>query len=140
MKLTIILVNYNGKNYNKACMESILASSGMEEVNIIVVDNASQDESMRMLEEQYAGDGRLELIRLDDNYGFSYANNVGIRRAGERGADYVLLLNNDTEIASDMLSQLWECAKRHPGSVVVPKIYYSDDRKRLWSAGEAFRP
>ena len=52
MKLTIILVNYNGKNYNKACMESILASSGMEEVNIIVVDNASQDESVRMLEEQ----------------------------------------------------------------------------------------
>ena len=87
MKLTIILVNYNGKNYNKACMESILASSGMEEVNIIVVDNASQDESVRMLEEQYAGDGRLELIRLDDNYGFSYANNVGIRRAGERGAE-----------------------------------------------------
>ena len=138
MKLTIILVNYNGKNYNKACMESILASSGMEEVNIIVVDNASQDESVRMLEEQYAGDGRLELIRLDDNYGFSYANNVGIRRAGERGADNVLLLNNDTEIASDMLSQLWECAKRHPGSVVVPKIYYSDDRKRLWSAGGSF--
>ena len=44
-------------------------------------DNASQDASMRLLEEQYAKDGRLEFIRLDDNYGFSRANNEGISRA-----------------------------------------------------------
>lgn len=138
MKLAVILVNYNGEKYNRACIESILANSGIEELKIIVADNASQDNSMRLLEEQYAGNERLELIRLDDNYGFSYANNMGIRRAGEWGADAVLLLNNDTEIAPDMLSRLWECAKRHPGSVIVPKIYYSGDRKRLWSAGGSF--
>ena len=105
------------------------------EIKIIVVDNASQDDSMRLLEERYAGNEQLSFIRLDDNYGFSYANNVGIRSAVEWEADAVLLLNNDTEIASDMLLRLWECAKRHSGSMVVPKIYYSDDRKRLWSAG-----
>ncbi len=135
MKLAVILVNYNGKKYNTACIESILASGGVEEIKIIVVDNASQDDSMRLLEERYAGDERLSFIRLDDKYGFSYANNVGIRSAVEWEADAVLLLNNDTEIASDMLLRLWECAKRHSGSMVVPKIYYSDDRKRLWSAG-----
>lgn len=140
MKLAVVLVNYNGEKYNVACIESILADSGVEELKIIVVDNASQDDSMRLLENRYAGNEQLELIRLDDNYGFSHANNVGIDRAREQGADYVMLLNNDTEIMPDMLSRLWECAKRHPGSVVVPKIYYSDDRKRLWSAGGSFSP
>lgn len=140
MKLAVILVNYNGEKYNKACIESILANSGVVELRIIVVDNASQDNSMRLLEEQYAGDDRLELLRLDDNYGFSRANNEGIRRAGEWGADAVLLLNNDTEAAPDLLSRLLECAKRHPDSVIVPKIYYSDDRERLWSAGGRFSP
>ena len=140
MKLAVILVNYNGEKYNVACIESILANSSAAELKIIVVDNASQDDSMRLLGEKYAGNEQLELIRLDDNYGFSYANNVGIDRAKEQGADYVMLLNNDTEIMPDMLSQLWECAKRHPGSVAVPKIYYSDDRKRLWSAGGSFSP
>lgn len=140
MKLAVILVNYNGEKYNKACIESIQANSGIEELKIIVADNASQDNSMRLLEEQYAGDDRLELLRLDDNYGFSRANNEGIRRAGEWGADAVLLLNNDTEAAPDLLSRLLECAKRHPGSVIVPKICYSDDRNRLWSAGGRFSP
>lgn len=140
MKLAVILVNYNGEKYNTACIDSILASVGMEELKIIVVDNASQDNSMRLLEERYAKDERLELLRLDDNYGFSRANNAGIDRAREWGAEYVLLLNNDTEIVPDMLLQLWVCAKRHPDSVIVPKIYYSDDRKRIWSAGGSVSP
>ncbi len=135
MKLAVILVNYNGKKYNAACIDSILASTGIEAPKIIVVDNASQDASMCRLEEQYRGREQLELIRLDDNYGFSYANNVGMRRALKWGADYVLLLNNDTEIRPDLLCRLRECAGRHPGCMIVPKIYYSDDRKRIWSAG-----
>lgn len=138
MKLAVILVNYNGEKYNTACIDSVLASVAMEELEVIVVDNASQDDSMRQLEKRYAKDKRLALIRLDDNYGFSYANNVGIDRAREWGADHVLLLNNDTEIHPDMLRRLWDCAKSHPDSVVVPKIYYSDNRKCLWSAGGDF--
>lgn len=140
MKLAVILVNYNGKKYNTACIDSIFANTGIAALKIIVVDNASQDDSVSQIEERCHKEERLELIRLDNNYGFSYANNVGIRSAQEWGADHVLLLNNDTEIASDMLSHLRECARRHPGCMVVPKIYYSDDRQRIWSAGGAVSP
>ncbi len=140
MKLAVILVNYNGKKYNTACIESLRASHGMEEMRIVVVDNASQDGSVELLQEQYGNEEGVELIVLDDNYGFSYANNVGIRCAEEWGADYVLLLNNDTEIEPDMFLRLQECAQRHPGSMIVPKIYYSDDRKRIWSAGGSVSP
>ncbi|MDE7232623.1 MAG: glycosyltransferase family 2 protein, partial [Lachnospiraceae bacterium] len=136
----VILVNYNGKKYNTACIESLRAAHGTEEIRIVVVDNASQDGSVEILREQYGGEESVELIVLDDNYGFSYANNVGIRRAEEWGADYVLLLNNDTEIEQDMFIRLGECAQRHPDCMIVPKIYYSDDRKRIWSAGGSVSP
>lgn len=140
MKLAIVLVNYNGKQYNTACIESILTQQDSHELKIIVVDNASQDDSMQILQELYGADIRVEWIRLDDNYGFSYANNIGIRRAQEWGADYVLLLNNDTETAPDMIAQIVACAGRHPNSVIAPKIYYSDNRDILWSAGGAVSP
>lgn len=135
MKLAVILVNYNGKQYNEACIGSVFANGDSCEMKIIVVDNASQDDSMDILRKRYGADERVELIALDDNYGFSYGNNVGIRRARAWGADAVLLLNNDTEIAPDMLVRLAECAKRHTPAMIAPKIYYSDDRERIWSAG-----
>lgn len=140
MQIVIILVNYNGKQYNTACIESILAGKGGYEKKIYVVDNASRDDSMQILQERYGDSAEIELIRLDDNYGFSYANNVGIHKALEEGAEYVLLLNNDTEIAPDMLEMLIQCAQRHPGSMIAPKIYYSDHREVIWSAGGGVSP
>lgn len=140
MKLAVILVNYNGKQYNEACIESLLSQRGGHEVKIILVDNASQDDSMRIIQERYGADPRIETIFLDDNYGFSYANNVGIRRAGEWKADYVLLLNNDTEACDNLLTELLSCADRHPLSMIAPKICYSDRKEVLWSAGGEVSP
>ncbi|MBD5522994.1 MAG: glycosyltransferase family 2 protein [Lachnospiraceae bacterium] len=140
MKIAIILVNYNGRQYNTACIESLLKQQNICEIKIIVVDNASQDDSMQIIQKRYEADDRIETIYLDDNYGFSYANNVGIRRAIEWNTDYVLLLNNDTEAEEDLLSQLMACSKRHPDSMIVPKIYYSDRRNVIWSAGGAMSP
>lgn len=144
MKIAVVLVNYNGRQYNAACIESLLAQEKCGKIPydliIYVVDNASQDDSMQLIEERYGTDARVETVYLDDNYGFSYANNVGIRRAVSRKAEYILLLNNDTEAAEDMLEQLLACAQRHPGSVAAPKIYYSDRRDVIWSAGGAVSP
>ena len=76
---------------------------------------------MQILQERYGTDARIETVLLDDNYGFSYANNVGIRRAGEWGADYILLLNNDTEAEPDLLVRLMDCAVRHQDCMIVPR-------------------
>lgn len=140
MKLAVILVNYNGKQYNVTCIESLLRQRSGCEIKIVIVDNASQDDSMQIIQECFGGDSRIETILLDDNYGFSYANNIGIRRAKEWGADYVLLLNNDTEVREGLLSELLACAARHPNSMIAPKIYYSDHRNVIWSAGGAVSP
>lgn len=140
MRIAIILVNYNGEKYNAACIESLLRQQKTYEMKIIVVDNASRDDSMQIIEKRFGGDARIETIFLDDNYGFSYANNVGIRRAMEWEADYVLLLNNDTEVEEDLFSELLACADRHPNSMIAPKICYSDHRNVIWSAGGAVSP
>lgn len=138
--IAVILVNYNGKQYNTACIGSLLKQRGGHEIRIIIVDNGSQDDSMQIIQDQFGEDSRIETIFLDDNYGFSSANNVGIRRAGEWGADYVLLLNNDTEVREDLLTELLACADRHPDSMIAPKIYYSEKRDVLWSAGGEVSP
>lgn len=138
MKIAVILVNYNGKLYNEACIDSILACWGERELKIFVVDNASADGSLQRLRERYGGEERVATAPLDKNYGFSYANNAGIRLARSWGADNVLLLNNDTETEPDLLSQMERCAKRHPGCVIAPKIRYSSERNRIWSAGGSF--
>lgn len=142
MKLAVVLVNYNGKKYNGACIDSILKNKVQGELTILVVDNASTDGSVEELRQRYSGrkDTAIEYIVLDKNYGFAAANNRGIERAEELGADCVLLLNNDTEIAPNMLEQLEACADRHSECMIVPKIYYSDDRKRIWSAGGSVSP
>lgn len=138
--IAVILVNYNGKQYNMACIESLLKQRGGHEIRIVIVDNGSQDGSMQIIQDHFGGDSRIETVFLDDNYGFSRANNVGICRAEELGADYVLLLNNDTEVHEDLLTELLACADRHPNSMIAPKIYYSDRRDVLWSAGGEVSP
>ncbi len=147
MRIAIILVNYNGKQYNNACISSIMQNEDDIDKLILFVDNASQDDSVEALKQSYSFTGQrkqigshtwLEILQLDNNYGFSAANNRGVEYVREWKPDYILLLNNDTEIAKNMIGQMLEGAKRHPGSVIVPKIYYSDDRKRIWSAGGHF--
>lgn len=140
MKIAVILVNYNGRQYNMECIESLLTQQGAFDIMIIVVDNASKDDSMQLIQERYGTDERIETVSLDENYGFSYANNVGIRRAIDWKAEYILLLNNDTEAEKDMLAQLLDCAARHPDSVIAPKICYSDRRNIIWSAGGEVSP
>lgn len=168
-KVSIILVNYNGKEYNTACIDSILQTQDtcnglIIRKQIIIVDNASTDDSVDILKEKYCievsvesseriyqnriqdvklkgcTNTQIELILLERNYGFAAANNKGIERAEQWGADYVLLLNNDTEIDSNMIECLLNCAERNTRSVIIPKIYYSDDRNRIWSAGGSISP
>lgn len=136
-KIAVILVNFNGKKYNKTCIESILNSTVREKITIVVVDNASTDGSLEELRQYEAENPQLHLIQLDDNYGFSKGNNEGIRWAMEQGCDYFLLLNNDTEILPDAIEKLLVYQKEN-GGIVVPKILYADSPDVIWFAGGKF--
>ncbi len=138
-QISVILVNYNGKKYNDACIASILGSTIREQIQIVVVDNASTDGSLEALRETWGEHGQVHILALDDNYGFSKANNEGIRYAMEQGTEYYLLLNNDTEIAPDAIEQMMRCGEE-TGAIVVPKVLYADRRDVIWCAGGTFSP
>ncbi|PCH93385.1 MAG: glycosyl transferase family 2, partial [Bacteroidetes bacterium] len=96
MKLSIIIVNYNVKNFLEQCINSVLiAGSKIESFEIIVVDNKSVDGSVAMLADKFP---QVNLIANKENVGFSAANNQGIRISN---GEYVLLLNPDTIVEED---------------------------------------
>ena len=106
-KLFVIIVNYCQSQLTLKCIESIRKSKGVDPF-IVVVDNASPDNSYEVLNENVEN---IILIRSDENDGFAAGNNIGIRYAIQNGADSLMLLNNDTEIDPDMISNLLKYLK-----------------------------
>lgn len=137
--VSVILVNYNGKKYNDKCIKSVLNSTIKEHIRIVVVDNASTDGSLEELREQWGGHNQIQIVSLEGNYGFSKANNEGIRLSMEQGIEYFLLLNNDTEIETNTIENMYRYHLDTQG-IVVPKIMYADYRDTIWCAGGDFTP
>lgn len=136
-EIGVVLVNYNGKEYNNKCISSIFNSSCKEKLQVVVVDNASTDDSLVQLQRDWSENEQVHLISLDDNYGFSRANNEGIRWLHGQGIQYYLILNNDTEIEVDTIERMFDCHKK-TGNIVVPKIFYADNPDIIWCAGGTF--
>lgn len=138
-EICIILVNYNGKKFNDKCIASILQSTVADKLQIVVVDNASTDGSREKLRQNWGTEKRIHLISMDHNYGFSGANNEGIRWSLGQGIEYFLLLNNDTEIEPDAIENMYDCHRKTKG-IVVPKVLYADKKDTIWCAGGSFTP
>ena len=67
MKVSIILVNFNGYEYNEACIESVLKSDWRGTIDLYIVDNCSTDYSMEKLERRWGGESKFHFIRMKDN-------------------------------------------------------------------------
>ena len=98
----IVIVNYNGEAYQNECIKSLYQMK-YSNFKIIVVDSGSTDNSLIILKEQFP-----EVIVLEqfDNVGVAKGNNIGINYSIKLGMNYTLLLNNDTEVDSLLLSKL----------------------------------
>jgi GT2 family glycosyltransferase len=117
------------------CVRSLLNMT-VKDYEIIVVDNGSKDGSVEYLRGQFP---ELTILSQDHNLGFAAGCNVGIKLAMERGAKYVLPLNNDTVVDADFLKELEHVAEEHAQAAMVsPKIYFWDLPDRLWWAGGEF--
>lgn len=136
-KVAVVVLNWNGWRDTPACLESVGALT-YPRVATYLVDNGSSDGSAERCEAEFA---RVEVVRNKENLGFAGGNNVGIRRALSDGADYVLLLNNDTVVEPEMLSHLVAAGEQSARiGMVGPKIYYHSDRRRIWFAGGRITP
>jgi GT2 family glycosyltransferase len=130
--VAIILVNWNGKSDTLECLAS-LRKLDTPDVRVIVVDNGSADGSVETLRSAHPW---VEIIALPENLRFAGGNNAGIAHALKLGADYVLLLNNDTFVAPDFVTQMLKRFTSEPAcGMVAPKIYYAAVPDVLWFAG-----
>lgn len=123
-KVAIILVTYNNAEATYACLDSLEKMQVKNLVcHIIIVDNASE-ESFSLSENKRTIP--VEVIRNEQNLGFTGGNNAGIHRALQQDIDYILLLNNDTTVDSHLLQELIAASDADTKrGVVVPKIYYT---------------
>jgi GT2 family glycosyltransferase len=136
--LYVIVINWNLPYDTIECIQSILAGA-TPDVHIILVDNGSSDNSITLFRKTFGMD--VLIIENPINLGFAAAVNIGIREALNRGAQSVLLLNNDTTIDPTMITHLASTAKKHPrAGLVGPFIYYFDHRDRIWRVGDRDYP
>ena len=124
----VIIVNYNGYQDTIEAVNSVYASN--VNVDVIIVDNASADGEAERIRKQLPG---IILLNSEVNLGFSGGNNLGIEYALDHGYEYIMLLNNDTIISSDMVERLK--SKANDTVVTVPTIYYYYNQEEIWYAG-----
>lgn len=131
----IVVLNWNGKEDTLACLRS-LEPVWNERTKGIVVDNGSSDGTPDSVRAAFAG---VEVLEVGKNLGFTGGNNIGLRFALDRGADYVLLLNNDTVVDPRFLREMLAVATvSEEIGFVSPKIYFLDPPDLLWFAGASF--
>lgn len=129
----IILINYNNSQITIECIESLLEIT-YKNYKIIVVDNHSEDDSVRQLR-KYESE-KTKLLYTEDNLGFTGGNNVGIEYALKQGAEYILLLNNDTIVEKNFLEPLLQAFHECPEcGLSIGKIMYEKEREKIWYAG-----
>ena len=122
-KVTCIVLNWNGWEDTVKCLAA-LQQSQYPHLTVIVVDNGSTNDSLIRIREAYP---EILLLESGKNLGFAAGNNIGIRHALEEGAEYLWLLNNDTEPAPDALCALVEkgMADKRIGAV-ASVCYYAE--------------
>jgi GT2 family glycosyltransferase len=137
MQVTAILVNWQNYRDTLACLQS-LQPCFAQGLSVVVVENASPNESYRELAAwQKRHSGAVHLLQADENRGFAAGNNLGIRFAlAHLQADFLWLLNSDTEVLPGCLTALIEAARRRPQILIWgSSIYDHAPPHRLQCAG-----
>ena len=127
-----MILNWNGKKLLKPCLDSVLAID-YPNYSVLVIDNGSTDGSVDIVQQNYP---EVEILVFDQNYGFSSGYNRCITELKEESSEFIMLLNNDTEVDLGLLTS-FNAAREKFGDnhIYGGKIYYKGDPERIWYAG-----
>ena len=126
---SIVIVNWNGRQYLERCLTALFASVS-DQIDVILVDNGSTDDSREWVATHFP---QVQIIALPVNTGFAVANNLGIRATS---APYVVLLNNDTEVQTGWLDALLNVAESDQTiGMCAPRVVLADLDNTIDSAG-----
>jgi GT2 family glycosyltransferase len=131
-KVSIVILNWNRANDTIECLKSISQLSTINyQLSVTVVDNGSTDNSVSIIEKKLKKIVRkknveAEVIKNENNLGFAAGNNIGIKHALNHKAEFILILNNDTVVGKNLISELLKSAKKYlKAGVISPKIYFA---------------
>jgi GT2 family glycosyltransferase len=128
----VIVLNWNGRQDTLECLAS-LSYVVQPPMCLLVVDNGSNDGSQEAIRRKYPN---VIILETGSNLRYAGGNNAGIRFALEKGAEQIMLLNNDTTVDPAFLGTMSGTLQSSPDTgIVAPKILYSADPGRLWYAG-----
>ena len=130
-KISIVIANKDHKEDLQRCISSILEKSTYDNYEIIVVENNSAEQETFSYYKELEAEERVKLVTYEGGFNYSAINNLGVKHAA---GDYILLLNNDTEVISvNWLEELLMYAQREDVGAVGAKLYYAD--KTIQHAG-----
>jgi GT2 family glycosyltransferase len=134
--VVVVVLSWNGREDTLACLRS-LGEASYPRLDVVVVDNCSSDGSPEAVAAEHPD---ATLVRLESNRGFAGGMNAGIEAALARGADHVMLLNNDTVVEPGFLEPLVEALEfDEPAAAACSQMVFLDEPERVWYAGADFR-
>ncbi len=135
-RVTAIVLTYCNEAEAAACLES-LGKSDYDALTVLLVDNASPDGSGDRLHARFPA---TSFLKAAVNGGYTAGNNRGIEWALARGSEYLLVLNDDTEIDPECVSRLVRAAEDTGAAAVAPQILYYDEPNIVWYGGGTVSP
>ena len=129
-KIAVVILNWNGSKLLEQFLPSVMAYS--EEANVYIVDNASTDNSIKVIKEQFSA---VKIIQNDANYGFATGYNLALQQVEE---EYYALLNSDIEVTKDWLAPILTMFDNEPNiGIIQPKILDYKNKAYFEYAGAA---
>ncbi len=124
----VLILSFNRREDTLTTLESIRKLNVESfKLTTLVVDNASKDGTIAALRKFKMDNGEFLFIANKTNLGFAEGNNVGLKECLKRGADYILVLNNDTIVDSDLVCDLLKVFEKYPkAGILSPKIYFAE--------------
>lgn len=130
----IVILNFNGLRWLKICLPSVLKTN-YPNFKILVVDNNSSDNSVEYVKNNFP---QIEVLKLSKNLGYAGGNNKGISYAYRLGADYMAVLNNDTEVHPDWLKELVKVGENNFAVGALGPLILSGDGKYIQGSMKGF--
>ena len=130
--LALVILNWNNPLDTVNCLGSLARISTLD-VETIVVDNGSTDDSVAIIQRQHPA---CTLLQTGTNLGYAGGNNFGIRYALKSGAEFVMILNNDVIVSPDFLTPLLAALRAQPDvGIVTPLVADTEPIDRIWALG-----
>jgi GT2 family glycosyltransferase len=130
--VVIVLLNYSRWRETVGCIRSLERCSYANS-QILIIDNGSPDDSEQMLRDSLP---QYRILQTGSNLGYTGGINFSLREARKMGPEYILVLNNDTEVEPDFLDQLIDAMRMNPSAACAGgTIYCFHDKSRVWYAG-----